>query len=63
MALTNFGCRLDFKGRVLGHKRAKRKSRVATKEDAQFYLGTVRFGGFMLQYVYKAKREIQGSRV
>ncbi|KAF8999000.1 hypothetical protein BDZ89DRAFT_1250875 [Hymenopellis radicata] len=57
MALTNFGCRLDFKGRVLGHKRAKRKSRVATKEDAQFYLGT------HAAYVYKAKREIQGSRV
>ncbi len=45
--------RLYCKGRVLGHKRAKRNTRpntsllqiegVATKEDAQFYLGKVRF--------------------
>ena len=44
--------RLYSKGRVLGHKRAKRNTRpntsliqiegVATKEDAQFYLGKVR---------------------
>ena len=44
--------RLYCKGRVLGHKRAKRNSRpntsllqiegVANKEDAQFYLGKVR---------------------
>ena len=44
--------RLYCKGRVLGHKRAKRNTRpntsliqiegVATKEDAQFYLGKVR---------------------
>lgn len=44
--------RLYSKGRVLGHKRGKRNSRpntsliqiegVATKEDAQFYLGKVR---------------------
>ena len=44
--------RLYSKGRILGHKRAKRNSRpnttlvqiegVATKEDAQFYLGKVR---------------------
>jgi len=43
--------RLYCKGRVLGHKRAKRNTRpntsliqiegVATKEDAQFYLGKV----------------------
>ncbi|KAF8995142.1 hypothetical protein BDZ89DRAFT_926582, partial [Hymenopellis radicata] len=50
-------CRLDFKGRVLDHKHAKRKSRVATKEDAQFYRGK------HVAYVYKAKQEIQGSRV
>ena len=47
--LDNF--RLYSKGRVLGHKRAKRNTRpntsliqiegVATKEDAQFYLGKV----------------------
>jgi ribosomal protein L35AE/L33A len=52
---------------VLGHKRAKRNTRpntsliqiegVATKEDAQFYLGK------RVAYVYKAKREIQGSKV
>lgn len=44
-------CRLYSKGRILGHKRAKRNTRpnttlvqiegVATKEDAQFYLGKV----------------------
>jgi len=43
--------RLYSKGRVLGHKRGKRNTRpntsllqiegVATKEDAQFYLGKV----------------------
>ena len=46
--------RLYSKGRVLGHKRAKRNTRpntsliqiegVATKEDAQYYLGKVRIG-------------------
>ncbi|KAF8918246.1 translation protein [Mucidula mucida] len=59
--------RLYCKGRVLGHKRAKRNTRpntsllqiegVATKEDAQFYLGK------RVAYVYKAKREIKGSKV
>ncbi|KAF7351129.1 hypothetical protein MSAN_01675400 [Mycena sanguinolenta] len=59
--------RLYSKGRVLGHKRAKRNSRpntsliqiegVATKEDAQFYLGK------RIAYVYRAKREIQGSKL
>ncbi|KAJ3514752.1 hypothetical protein NLJ89_g2189 [Agrocybe chaxingu] len=59
--------RLYSKGRVLGHKRAKRNSRpntsliqiegVANKEDAQFYLGK------RIAYVYKAKREIQGSKI
>ena len=44
--------RLYSKGRILGHKRAKRNTRpntsllqiegVVTKEDAQFYLGKVR---------------------
>ena len=44
--------RLYSKGRVLGHKRSKRNTRpntsllqiegVATKEEAQFYLGKVR---------------------
>ena len=44
--------RLYSKGRILGHKRAKRNTRpnttllqiegVSTKEDAQFYLGKVR---------------------
>ncbi|OSD05251.1 hypothetical protein PYCCODRAFT_1465194 [Trametes coccinea BRFM310] len=55
------------KGRVLGHKRAKRNTRpntsllqiegVANKEDAQFYLGK------RVAYIYRAKREIQGSKV
>ncbi|PCH36267.1 ribosomal protein L35Ae [Wolfiporia cocos MD-104 SS10] len=59
--------RLFCKGRVLGHKRAKRNTRpntsllqiegVATKEDAQFYLGK------RVAYVYKAKRVIQGTKL
>ncbi|KAH8086363.1 60S ribosomal protein L33-A-like protein [Filobasidium floriforme] len=59
--------RLYVKARVLGHKRAKRNSRpnttlvqiegVENKEAAQFYLGK------RVAYVYKAKREIAGSKV
>lgn len=59
--------RLYSKGRILGHKRAKRNTRpntsllqiegVASKEDAQFYLGK------RVAYVYRAKREVQGSKV
>lgn len=59
--------RLYAKGRVLGHKRAKRNSRpnqsllqiegVATKEDAQFYLGK------RVAYVYRGKSEVKGSKV
>jgi len=51
----------------MGHKRAKRNTRpntsliqiegVATKKDAQFYLGK------RVAYVYKAKTEIQGSKI
>ncbi|KAJ3541043.1 hypothetical protein NM688_g6141 [Phlebia brevispora] len=58
---------LYSKGRILGHKRAKRNSRpnttliqiegVATKEDAQFYLGK------RVAYIYRAKRKIEGSNV
>lgn len=50
--LTGYLPRLYCKGRVLGHKRAKHNTRpntsliqiegVATKEDAQFYLGKVK---------------------
>ncbi|KAN0121052.1 Ribosomal protein L35A [Russula decolorans] len=59
--------RLYSKGRVLGHKRGKRNTHpntsllqiegVATKEDAQFYLGK------RVAYVYRAKRQIAGSNV
>ncbi|GFZ47107.1 60S ribosomal protein L33-A [Saitozyma sp. JCM 24511] len=59
--------RLYTKGRILGHKRGKRNSRpnqsliaiegVDTKEDARAYFGK------RIAYVYKAKREINGSRV
>jgi len=59
--------RLYSKGRVLGHKRGKRNTHpntsliqiegVANKEDAQFYLGK------RVAYVYRAKREIAGSKV
>lgn len=54
--------RLYSKGRVLGHKRAKRNTRpntsliqiegVATKEDAQFYLGKVRSTDYFTFTVY-----------
>lgn len=59
--------RLYSKGRILSHKRGKRNTRpnttlvqiegVANKEDAQFYLGK------RVAYVYRAKREINGSKV
>ncbi|EJT45694.1 60s ribosomal protein l33-b [Trichosporon asahii var. asahii CBS 8904] len=59
--------RLYQKGRILGHKRGKRNSRpnqslvqidgVDSKEAARSYLGK------RIAYVYKAKREINGSRV
>ncbi|KAL5513196.1 RPL33B [Sanghuangporus sanghuang] len=59
--------RLYSKGRILSHKRGKRNTRpntsliaiegVGTKEDAQFYLGK------RIAYVYRAKREINGSKV
>ncbi|KIY53125.1 ribosomal protein L35Ae, partial [Fistulina hepatica ATCC 64428] len=59
--------RLYCKGRVLGHKRAKRNTRpntsllqiegVADKTAAQFYLGK------RVAYVYKAKRAIAGSNI
>ncbi|KAF4563231.1 60S ribosomal protein L33A [Pleurotus pulmonarius] len=59
--------RLYSKGRVLGHKRAKRNSRpntsliqiegVGSKEDAQFYLGK------RVAFIYRAKKEVQGSKV
>ncbi|PPQ63042.1 hypothetical protein CVT24_005988 [Panaeolus cyanescens] len=67
LTFVPFFVRLYSKGRILGHKRAKRNSRpntsllqiegVATKEEAQFYLGK------RVAFVYKAKREIQGSKV
>ncbi|KAI0793783.1 60S ribosomal protein L33-A-like protein [Fomes fomentarius] len=59
--------RLYSKGRVLGHKRSKRNSSpntsllqiegVASKEDAQFYLGK------RVAYIYRAKTEVRGSKV
>ncbi|KAI8078797.1 ribosomal protein L35A [Halteromyces radiatus] len=59
--------RLYSKGRVLGYERAKRNQNpntsliqvegVQTTKDAQFYLGK------RIAYVYKAKREVNGSKV
>jgi large subunit ribosomal protein L35Ae len=58
---------LYAKGRVLGFKRAKRNQRentsllqidnVRCREDADFYLGK------RVAYVYRAKREINGSKI
>ncbi|KAJ3283827.1 60S ribosomal protein L33 [Rhizoclosmatium globosum] len=59
--------RLFAKGRVLGHTRAQRNSKehtsllqienVNTTKDTEFYLGK------RVAYVYKAQREVNGSRV
>ncbi|KAI9482555.1 ribosomal protein L35A [Zychaea mexicana] len=59
--------RLYSKGRVLGFERAKRTQNpnvsliklegVQTTKDAQFYLGK------RIAYVYRAKREINGSKI
>ncbi|CAO3592366.1 unnamed protein product [Absidia cylindrospora] len=59
--------RLYSKGRVLGYERAKRNQNpntsliqvegVQTTKDAQFYLGK------RIAYVYRAKREVNGSKV
>jgi len=59
--------RLYVKGRILGHKRGKRNSRpnqsliaiegVDSPEAATHYLGK------RIAYVYKAEREINGSRI
>ncbi|CAG8579055.1 1310_t:CDS:2, partial [Ambispora gerdemannii] len=58
---------LYSKGRVLGYKRAKsnqspnttliRIEGVSTKEESQFYLGK------HIAYVYRAKREKNGSKI
>ena len=58
---------LYAKGRILGHRRAKRNVREHTSllqlegcnttKDADFYLGK------RVAYVYKAKRVIDGSRI
>ncbi|ORY65658.1 60S ribosomal protein L33-A-like protein [Leucosporidium creatinivorum] len=59
--------RLYAKGRVTGNQRGKRNVRVntslvqvegvATKEEAQFYLGK------RVAYVYTAQRPINGSKI
>lgn len=59
--------RLYSKGRVLGYQRAKRNQtpnttllaieNVRTKADTEFYLGK------RVAYVYRAKKEINGSKV
>ncbi|GAB5590666.1 60S ribosomal protein L33B [Umbelopsis nana] len=59
--------RLYSKGRVLGYERAKRNQNentsliqvegVQTPKDAQFYLGK------RIAYVYRAKREVNGSKI
>lgn len=58
---------LYVKGRILGFKRAKRNQRentsllqidsVRAREDVDFYLGK------RVAYVYRAKREVNGSKI
>ncbi|GAB5585565.1 60S ribosomal protein L33B [Umbelopsis nana] len=58
---------LYSKGRVLGYERAKRNQNentsliqiegVQTPTDAQFYLGK------RIAYVYRAKKEVNGSKI
>lgn len=60
-------CRLYAKGRVLGFQRGKRNQNpntsliqlenVQSKDDAKFYLGK------RVAYVYRAKREKNGTRI
>ncbi|KAI8991277.1 ribosomal protein L35A [Mycotypha africana] len=59
--------RLYSKGRVLGYERAKRNQNpnvsllqvegCQTSKDAQFYLGK------RVAYVYRAQREVNGSKI
>ncbi|CAI2168443.1 920_t:CDS:2 [Funneliformis geosporum] len=65
--MTSKTVRLYAKGRHLGYKRSKKNQSpntslikiegVATKEDTQFYLGK------HVAFVYRAKREKNGSKI
>ncbi|GAK66452.1 60S ribosomal protein L33 [Moesziomyces antarcticus] len=65
--LRGYGSRLYVKGRIMGHKRSQRVAKCHTSlikiegvektEEAKFYFGK------RVAYVYKATKEVRGSKI